>query len=215
MPLTRRILTLTTLLLFSAALSTLIAWSLELRSVYSRSRFHQVSTFRLADPATPTEFIRGEIQHRFGMTVCSATRVSAGGSDPATQLPHWFTPPPPGIGETTGAMAVGFPFLCLTCDFNYQSAAGKSFRPLQYHHSISVLVPGQTAKIAFATCPLILGLLANSALYATLLAASYYALRQTRRHLRLRRGHCPFCNYDLRGQPTLCPECGRGSASPN
>ncbi len=206
----RRLLTAIAFLIVGGAFSTLIAWSIELRSVYLKPAPAPVSTFTLIDPATPAEHIQGDIQRRFGLTVCSATRTGSGGPSPAAGLPTWFTLPAPGIGETSSAMAVGFPFPCLSCDFNYQSAAGASFRAVQYQHGVSITIPGRAAKIILATHPLVPGLLANSAIYATLLAATFWFLRHSRRHLRLRRGHCPFCGYDVEHNfTTPCPECGK------
>lgn len=51
------------------------------------------------------------------------------------------------------------------------------------------------------------GLLANTLLYATLSWLLFGGYRRARASLRLRRNHCPRCNYDLRGLPG-CPECG-------
>jgi uncharacterized paraquat-inducible protein A len=39
------------------------------------------------------------------------------------------------------------------------------------------------------------------------------AHRRQRSQQRLRDGHCPTCNYDLRHSPEQCPECGRAGQS--
>ncbi len=53
------------------------------------------------------------------------------------------------------------------------------------------------------------GLLANSVIWSLPWAALSFAA-PLRRALRLRRNHCPHCNYDLRATPAgaPCPECG-------
>lgn len=62
--------------------------------------------------------------------------------------------------------------------------------------------------------PLWAGLVLNATLFTALWLPAPFALSGLRRHLRLRRNHCPHCNYDLRATPPAspCPECGRVSA---
>ena len=59
-----------------------------------------------------------------------------------------------------------------------------------------------------------LGLSLDSLVYAAPLAGIILLprwMRRLRRASRRRRGHCPACNYDLRGlaRNSPCPECGK------
>ncbi len=67
---------------------------------------------------------------------------------------------------------------------------------------------------AIVYIPMPLGTAVNTLLYGSL----FFAAAMTpslRRSLRLHRGHCPRCNYDLRGDlPSGCPECGWNRAAP-
>lgn len=51
-----------------------------------------------------------------------------------------------------------------------------------------------------------------------LLSVGLYVVVVTRsrigRVLRLRRNHCPHCNYNLAASPTICPECGWNRPAP-
>lgn len=55
-----------------------------------------------------------------------------------------------------------------------------------------------------------LNLAINSALYGALIGLPLAFARTLLRHLRLRRNHCPRCNYNRHGLPPSapCPECG-------
>lgn len=62
------------------------------------------------------------------------------------------------------------------------------------------------------------GLLVNTAFYAALWSLPLSALPLLKHRRRKRRGHCPRCNYDLKGALAQgCPECGwnRSASVPN
>jgi hypothetical protein len=62
---------------------------------------------------------------------------------------------------------------------------------------------------ALLLLPIPRGLILGSCLYAALWMLPLVAWPAIRRSLRLRRGHCPRCNYDLNGNlPSGCSECG-------
>jgi hypothetical protein len=62
--------------------------------------------------------------------------------------------------------------------------------------------------------PIWSGFAINTLFYAVLLWLAFIGVRYGRRCLRLKRGRCPKCGYDLRGAPSGggagggCPECG-------
>jgi hypothetical protein len=56
-----------------------------------------------------------------------------------------------------------------------------------------------------------LGFSLDAILFAAIFATLFIAPSRLRRSLRLRRGLCPACAYDLAGITTgVCPECGKG-----
>ena len=58
--------------------------------------------------------------------------------------------------------------------------------------------------------PIPLGSVVNTLFYATILWLPF-APFQLRRYMRIKRGHCIKCGYDLRGTVhEVCPECGSG-----
>jgi hypothetical protein len=60
---------------------------------------------------------------------------------------------------------------------------------------------------AVPIAPVPLAFLANTLLYAAILAGIFFAPQVIRRHLRRRHGRCTTCGYQLAGIAT-CPECG-------
>ncbi|MCC6907003.1 MAG: hypothetical protein IT430_03595 [Phycisphaerales bacterium] len=83
--------------------------------------------------------------------------------------------------------------------------------PLQVRDGIVVPHAGNGNRISRAL-PLAIywpGAIVNTLIYAAVLLALATLVRLSRQRLRVRRGHCPACNYDLRATTTgVCPECG-------
>ena len=65
--------------------------------------------------------------------------------------------------------------------------------------------------------PIPVGFVVNSLLYATCLWLMMTTPVHLRRFIRLKRGHCSICGYDLRGSSggggEVCPECGGSESS--
>ena len=69
--------------------------------------------------------------------------------------------------------------------------------------------PGENSLRHVPTRPIWIGLLFDSLLYAVLFWSILAGLHATFRSSRLKRGRCPACNYNLRGDSAGgCPECG-------
>lgn len=105
--------------------------------------------------------------------------------------------------------AIGFPLRSFA---GYDTDAQVSFtssKPASGFHDTGFLWRDDRSPIrAVVYIPLLLGTFVNAAVYAIpCLAIAFFP--SLRRSLRLRRGHCPLCNYDLRRDLVSgCPECG-------
>jgi hypothetical protein len=109
--------------------------------------------------------------------------------------------------------ATGWPFLAFWYEMNVISQTKST-----YAVSISGGLPFQsdirlpadvTQARAFPIRPIWRGLAANTLLFALpgFAATLIIRLPSLRSRARLRRNHCPKCNYDLRATPNSCPEC--------
>jgi hypothetical protein len=110
-----------------------------------------------------------------------------------------------------GGRAVGWPLLCVR-SMSTLHALGQ---PLAWRGSLRI-IPNSAypqTRDPQAGCvplwPIPLPFLGNSLLFATPWLF-FFAPRALRRTLRLRRGHCPACGYNVqRAYACPCPECGR------
>ncbi len=106
----------------------------------------------------------------------------------------------------------------LTATDSHRTAIAAGFPFLSFRGGVSKSTPARQGIIALARAkpprlipviPIPLGFAANSSIYAALWAILWFGQLPVRRALRLRRGHCPRCSYDLRANlPSGCPECG-------
>jgi hypothetical protein len=128
----------------------------------------------------------------------------------AGTVPGWATRPTPvGAVSRVDTGATGWPVRALASEAWYFRD-----RPDELRHNLQ-LSSRATGRVFLPLRPLWPGLAADTAIFAgvwTLFVGTPWAIR---RGVRRRRGRCPACGYDLRGQAAAgCPECGRGRAVP-
>jgi hypothetical protein len=129
-------------------------------------------------------------------------------------VPSYAVFPGTDDAEVTAATgASGWPFLCL-CGTEYEVRNAPGRRPVVTRRTSTFLTsdtlpflgPGRYLPIR----PIWPGLVADTTIYAVPWLALLSLSHALRRWWRLRRNHCPACNYDLRATPlrSPCPECG-------
>jgi len=162
-----------------------------------------------------------EIQHfqhcEFGVMIVrtdSTTRRWVSGSDPA---PYWSTSRAlePTHEFTIHESAYGWPALS------------------QFHRGIpasgdlewALTLPRYRERITGSALPVPLhpiwpGFLIDTLFYAAIWGGVFFGFTSAKRLIRMKRGRCPCCGYNLRGDPggkSGCPECGwgRGHTEPS
>ena len=114
--------------------------------------------------------------------------------------------------------AHGWPWLAVWCEW---SNSGVSLSPGVAHLGggidLTLHPPGPFDPFALRALPcrpIPAGLAADTFLFAFAWIVLLSTTQLIRTRLRLRRGHCPACGYDLAGNTTgVCPECGKGAPS--
>lgn len=114
--------------------------------------------------------------------------------------------------------ARGFPIPMLWCRYS-RSGTPLIESGLRVPGDPHRLLPGDdpfSQTVILPYHPIWWALAADIAFYALGWTLLLWAMASLRRHLRLRRNHCPKCNYNLRGLApnTPCPECGKSNAPP-
>ncbi len=135
---------------------------------------------------------------------------------PSTTIPSWVRRPNHLTDRSTGTYAYGFPLPCLKWEYvsAHFDVTGVTPDQTTLYHVFPLTLSSRPLTARLPLRPILPGLLLNTLFYATLFS-NPYLLRQSRRHLRLRRGHCPACNYNLLNDFTKpCPECGRTPTLP-
>jgi len=144
-----------------------------------------------------------------------------GGTTPRELIPHWCAFGAPSAayrsGSTTrerrAAAAFGWPFLALHASHDVAWTATASGGPRYASSGGAPTVTGTATPTFIPYRPILVGFALNTGLYALALALILYVLfrpmRALKELLRLRRGHCLVCDYDLRYDFVRgCPECG-------
>jgi hypothetical protein len=113
-------------------------------------------------------------------------------------------PPARGGYGTVTTTAYGWPRACMRMvTYTAEAPNSTAFRS----HVRYAWVWGRNRWEAVPLLPVWTGLLFNAAAFAVPLLATVVGLRAGRRLLRIRRGSCAACGYDVAGLEQ-CPECG-------
>ncbi len=139
-----------------------------------------------------------------------------GKPDPSSVLPSWGDLGPPseefvssGIERRDRMVAAwGWPFQSLYCVADLDVGA-ESITHYKYALRAGDIGdnPSQPRLLPLRPIPHRFAL--NAIISASALLTCATLVNVVKRALRLRRGHCPHCNYDLQGNTSgICPECG-------
>ncbi len=115
--------------------------------------------------------------------------------------------------------ATGWPFVALWYEFAVEPASRTTARArvVRGGYSLGAAPSGPIGVDrwhALPYRPIWYGLLLDSLIWGLCIWLIAVGARTLRRLLRLRRNHCPRCNYDLSASPTTCPECGWNRPAP-
>ena len=116
--------------------------------------------------------------------------------------------------ESILANGRGWPMISFWCEMELDR-----FQPADPHHTIGGITTGlpefQTGPLLLWFTPVIpywpvwSGLIVNTLFYALILALVIWGPRNVRSWVRVKRGRCRDCGYDLRCHlGEVCPECG-------
>ncbi len=130
------------------------------------------------------------------------------------RLPYWAALPTAASTDTRLiTSAWGWPLRCLSGveHAHFSSPPGgyaTTTREFEGYY-IRGTTSSRIRRIPYHIIPL--GFAANSLLFAAAWSLILWVPRVAQRQLRLRRGHCPHCDYNLKGlaPDNKCPECGR------
>lgn len=150
---------------------------------------------------------------------------------PETDLPPWargaLIPwqttgtswPPSGTEVMTAAIGRGWPFIAVWCDAGITIETTTPPSTTWSEPSGGFPLPRRNRLGTYWADilpyrPVWGGLVANTAIYGGLWWLMLFVPPVVRHHLRLRRGHCPHCDYNLQSLTpgTNCPECGHTPA---
>lgn len=191
--------------------SVLVAWGMV--ALMDRKWSRPVDVIAVPPIETGSWLIHTYRHRRFGATAYSQFRLNDSLSDPTASftdmaIPHWVGPPD-AASSYRQTFAFGFPWLCMKYELMAQGD-GPGLTIYARHALAFNRLPAPPLYLPLRS--LYRGLVANTLFYASLLSTPW-AFRAVRRCRRLRSGHCPFCNYDLRGDFSRpCSECGRITA---
>lgn len=200
-------------LLAGAIMSIAVSWGIVIWHELWRGEARRELDFAIPLRGGEGELVlMGGIDSYYGMEVCTglvmvSRKLPERFVTSDADLPQWFVVPPAGFGESRTVLAAGFPLLCMTLEMD----DGSSRMP-RYRGVLRLPMIRETPVVMVPLRPMYVRLLVNSLFYATALHFVLCGIRALRRQRRIRRGNCPFCNYDMRAiGSSPCPECGRAT----